>query len=95
MLVVANIVEERLVELDDVDVQVLEGVECGIARPEVVNRYGNIVLAELVDELLHGDFVFVIRGFGQFYLDVLAVDVEFLHDFKDIFGKILVAQVQP
>ena len=95
VLVVADVIQEGLVELDDVDVQVLEGVERGITCAEVVNRYGNIVLTELVYEFLHGDLVFVIRGFGQFYLDVLAVDVVFLHDFKDVFGKVLIAQVQP
>ena len=94
VFLVANVVQQRLVELDDVDVQILEGVESRVTCTEIVNRNRNPVLAKNIDELLHGNFVFVVRSFGELDFDVLAVDSVLGHDTQDIFGEIRVAQVE-
>ena len=92
---VTDVVEERLVELDDVDIQVLDGGESGVACTKVIDRDGNTMLAESVHELLHGDFVFKIGGFRELNFDKLAIDIVFLHDGKDIFSQVRVAEVVP
>ena len=89
-----DIVQQRLVDLDDADVVILEHVQGRITGAKVVDGHSDTVLAHDVDELLHGDGIVEIGDFGQFDFNVLAVDFMLAEGTKDAVGKVFVAQVQ-
>ena len=82
----ADMVQERLVELDGGDVVVLEHVQRGISGAEVVDGYGNTVFGHRVHELHHGGVVIEIGRFGQFHFDVLAWHVVLAYNAQDVVG---------
>ena len=90
----ADIIQEGLVDFDDADVVVLEHIQGGVSRAEVVDGDADVVLAHDIDELLHGDGIVKVGNFGQFHFDVLAVKFVLVQDFENAVRKIFVAQMQ-
>ncbi len=90
----ADIVQQRLVDLDDADVVVLEHVQGRITGAKVIDGHSDTILAHDVDEFLHGNRIVKIGDFGQFDFDVLAVDFVLAQGVENAVGKVFVAQVQ-
>ena len=51
------------------------------------------MLAKSVHELLHRNFIFKIGGFRELNFNELAVNIEFLHDVKDVFSQVRIAKM--